>query len=154
MPVMLVGCFFGCASPPPLSEEPASSTLVREGYAVEFTEGQFVGDVRSLKDPDSTDLRELAMTLPILESPEALDWYYENSAPAITEDQWRLPADGAQGGVLVERLPSATNGAQRLRLTVNPIPLGVPPKGFQYVSELERREGGWLVLEAEKTRTL
>lgn len=94
------------------------------------------------------------MTLPILESPENLEWYYKNSAPAVTEMQWRLPADGAQASVLVKRLPQSRSGAQRIRLTIWPIPLGDPPQGFVHVSRLERRDGGWMVLEATKTRTL
>lgn len=142
MPMIFV---VGCASSPP---------PIHEGYATEFTEGEFVRDVRPLKPQDSTDLRELAMTLPILEMPDNPEWYYEKSAPAVTEESWNLPGDGAQAGVRVERLPRSASGAQRIRLTISPLPMGDPLQGFRYVSMLERRDGGWMILEATKTQTI
>jgi hypothetical protein len=122
------------------------------GYATTFEKGDFIPDRRPLKSKDSRDLRELALTLPIWESESAAStkWVYENSCAATDADHWITPADGAQPAVEVKRLPDSSLGAQRLEIWVPPSKLNSSPRSTSWTSTVERRDGGWLVLNARK----
>ena len=95
--------FCGCSAP---------ALRVHHGYATGFERGAIVADVRALP-ADSTDLREMALTLPILEDPS--DHYrsliYKHSESATSAESWDLFVDGAQSPVRVERLPLSRRGA-------------------------------------------
>ncbi len=125
---------------------------VNKGYATTFEKGDFIPDRRPLKSKDSRDLRELALTLPIWESESdaSTKWVYENSSAANDADRWTTPADGAQSAVVLKRLPVSPNGAQRLEIWVPPSKLNSSPRSSSWTSIVERREGGWLVLNAGK----
>ncbi len=135
----------GCSAP----EE--RHTKIHQGDATSFEKGDFVPDVQPLSPSDSTDLREMALSLPILEVTR--EFVYKNSKPANEASSWDLPADGAQMQVKIKRLESSSSGAQRVQMTMGPS-LKDPnlmdnPK--MWVSELERAEGGWKVLSAVET---
>lgn len=123
-----------------------------DGYATGFRRGHVVKDLRPLEPSDSTDLREMAFTLPIIEvrDPTSFDWFYEMSESAPTQQTWDLPADGAQAPATLVRLPQHEDGSQQIELRLFPLPAGFPPKPASYYSRLKRIDGGWLVLKAWK----
>ena len=123
-------------------------------HATGFFKGQFVRDVRPLTPPDTTDLREMALTLPILEddSDYNTSLIYKNSKAAITTRTWDLPTDGAQPSVRIERLKPAANGAATIMMTMGPSVIDANPSNpTLWVSRLERVSRGWRVLSATTT---
>jgi len=81
-----------------------------------FKAGQMLQDIRPLSSSRNTDLREMAFTLPIIESRNNLDWYYEESESAVSSPRWNLPADGAQDPVVLVRLPRLEDGSQQIQM--------------------------------------
>lgn len=139
--ISLVFALCGCVS---LSDD--------KEWATGFHRGQIIQDLRPLKPSQSTDLREMAFTLPIIEvrDPTTFDWFYEMSEAAPTQETWDLPADGAQAPATLVRLPRHEDGSQQIELRLFPLPTGVPPKPVSHYSRLKRIDGGWLVLKAWK----
>lgn len=113
-------------------------------YPENFKRGQVIRDQRALSALNRTDLREMALTLPIIESRDHLDWYYENSSSGLLVDRWELPADGAQDPAVLIRLPQHKDGSQQVELQYDPIPIEETPT---YHSILKRIDGGWKVLK-------
>ena len=114
-----------------------------------FEGSTIVSDVRPLEPADSTDLREMALTLPILEddSEYNLSLIHKNSQAATSAKTWDLPTDGAQAPVRVERLPPSPQGAPRIKMTIGPTTVDPNPSDPTLsVSKLERVPKGWRVL--------
>ena len=120
---------------------------------VGFSKGEVIRDLRPLVPSETTDLREMAYTLPILEARDeySMSWSYEMSEAAPTQPRWDLPADGAQAPVTIIRLPRHQNGAQQIEVQMHPIPTHTPYQ-VSYFGRLRRIEGGWVVTKAWKTK--
>ena len=110
--------------------------------------GEFVKDLRPVKPAHSTDLREFALSLPILETPGEFGYafVYRFSEAAPTAATWTLPGDGAQERMEIRRLKPGPEGAQRIEFERR-LWRGAPMKVYTYYVKLERRTGGWHVLE-------
>ena len=113
-------------------------------YPEQFKVGQVIPDQQPLASDSSTDLREIAFTLPIIEFRDNMDWYYQNSEDALAVDKWRVPADGIQDPAVVVRLPLHKDGSQQIELQYTPIPEEDNPT---YFSVLKRLDEGWVVLK-------
>ena len=124
-----------------------STKATNSPHPENFKRGQVIQDERPLVPANSTDLRELAFTLPMLESQDDLSWYYSSSDSAVSVDRWDLPHDGAQDPATLIRLPRHEDGSQQIELQYSPIPIGEVPTSF---SILKRIDGGWLVLKTWK----
>jgi hypothetical protein len=119
-----------------------------------FTKGNFIPDVKPLSPRNENDLREVAMSLPIWESDLKTTerWVMENSKPGVGVDQWTNPADGAQSAVTIRRLADSGTGATRVAVD-HPSLMIFTPSGGRYLpwsATLERRRGGWQVMDAIK----
>ena len=120
----------------------------------EFTKGNFISDVKPLSPGNEDDLREVAMSLPIWETNlKSLEsWIMEHSEPGVGVDQWTNPADGAQSPVTLRRLAGSGTGATRVAVD-HPSLMIHTPSGGRYrpwSATLERRPGGWQVMEVIK----
>ena len=113
----------------------------------EGSEGEKMRDLRPVPE-GSTDLREFALSLPILESRSqgSIDWYYDMSEAAPTQSTWELPTDGAQPPVTVRRLPSLKDGSQQIEIQLHPL-----ESQYDEYYQLQRIKGGWMIL---KTATI
>ncbi|MFC7338183.1 hypothetical protein ACFQY0_13395 [Haloferula chungangensis] len=114
-----------------------------------FRQGNFIPDEKPLKAEDTTDLREVALSLPIWESSwkSSEEWVYMNSKDGRRVDQWTNPADGAQHAVTIKRLAKSSEGLTRVGV-FHPSLKVFTPDGGRYGSwsaVLERRTGGWFV---------
>jgi len=120
----------------------------------QFYKGNFIPDEKPLRAESIRDLREVALSLPIWEGgwQNSEEWIYKRSENGIRVDKWTNPADGAQSSVTLTRLTVSPEG--RLRVEVNHPALKIfTPSGGLYnpwVAVLERREGGWIVVAANK----
>ncbi len=122
-----------------------------DGWISGVKRGQKIRDLRTVPK-HSTDLRELSLSLPILESRDSatLDVYYELSEAAPDKDVWHLPADGAQIPVTVTRLPNDANGLQKIRLSYSHVRDGNYAEFDSYETSLKRLEGEWEVTDHRK----
>ena len=118
----------------------------------EVKHGQTIPDLRPVPK-GSTDLREFALSLPILEGrdTDSINWFYEMSEPAPTQQIWELPVDGAQGAATIRRLPNHSDGQQQIELECSTVPDGVPMTSDITRAKLRRTENGWLVLKSKTT---
>lgn len=119
-----------------------------------FTKGNFIPDVKPLSPRNENDLREVAMSLPIWE-PDMKSteiWVMENSKPGVGVDQWTNPADGAQSAVTIRRLADSGTGATRVAVDHPSLKIFTPSGGryLPWSATIERRRGGWLVVDAIK----
>jgi hypothetical protein len=115
------------------------------GWISDFKKGQKIEELRHV-DKNSTDLREFALSLPILEgrTTDNIDWFYRMSDPASTEQEWELPADGAQSPATLIRLPNHKDGSQQIELNVFPL------ESTEYDHyKLKRIDKGWIILRAD-----
>lgn len=124
-----------------------SAKVENNPHPESFKRGDVIRDERPLVPNNSTDLREMAFTLPVIESRHHLSWYYDASDSAISANRWDLPYDGAQDPATLVRLPRHKDGSQQIELQYSPIPIGEVPTSF---SILKRIDGGWLVLKTWK----
>ena len=132
-----------------------STAEYHEGWFSEVKRGQKIRDLRPVPQ-DSTDLREFALSLPILEGRDehSINWFYEMSSAAPLQQEWELPADGAQSPATIIRLPNHADGSQQIDVHQASIPAGIPMKSTSILARLKRIDSGWLVIEAEaKTKT-
>jgi hypothetical protein len=119
-----------------------------EEYWEIMATGKTVKDLRPVKPSDSTDLREFALSLPIQESrtESHFAFVYKHSEPAPDAKTWIHPADGAQYPAKITRLKPGDNGAQRIEVEMG-LWRGAPMTKYIHIAKLERREGGWQVLD-------
>ena len=137
--------FMVCAACSP--QESSKQSAVPDHW---FQVGEIVPDLRPIIPTDSTDLREFALALPILEvrTQETYDWIYEESSSALTSQEWRLPADGAQAPVTIYRMSNTATGAQRIRV-VAATWIPIPDRSQNELSAiLERLDKGWRVVDS------
>lgn len=126
-----------------------SSTKYHKGKFSEIENGYKLTDLRPVPK-GSTDLREFALSLPILEGrdEDTINWFYEMSDPAPTQMKWELPADGAQDPATIKRLPVHTDGSQQIEVLQFNSPRETPMISVFTNAKLKRVKDGWLVLES------
>ena len=119
-----------------------------------FKQGNFIHDEKPLRDEDTRDLREVALSLPIWESSwkESEEWIYKHSEEGRRADEWTNPADGAQHAVTIRRLKESPEGRTRVEVHHPYLKIFTPDGGryYPWVAVLERGEGGWFVEDANK----
>jgi hypothetical protein len=102
-------------------------------------EAPFIADARPLRNPNSTNLKELAETLPIFASGDSKTWVRSSSNE---EGEWLTRIGDPNTPVRVKRLGSSPQGAQRIKVLVGPSNKS-DDKQTIWVYELERVSGGW-----------
>ena len=103
-------------------------------------EAPFIPDAKPLRNSKSTNLKELAETLPIFQSGDSKTWVRSNSA---TEGEWLTRIGDPNTPVRIKRLPSSPQGAQRIKVLVGPNTKSKEQSPTVWVYELERVSGGW-----------
>jgi hypothetical protein len=118
----------------------SSCATTRQVVPYTGLESQFIPDARPLRNPNSTDLKALAETLPIFHSGDSKTWVRNSN----TQDgEWLTRIGDPKTPVSIKRLPSSPQGAQRISVLVGPS-IGsteTPPPTWVY--DLERTSGGW-----------
>ncbi|MGJ8643365.1 MAG: hypothetical protein ACSHX9_08170 [Luteolibacter sp.] len=117
-------------------------------YWERMATGKILKDLRSVKPADTTDLRELALSLPIVESrsDSAYKFVYSSSKAAPDAETWIMPGDGAQYPVAIRRLKPGEGGALRIEVEMG---LWLETIEHRHIARLERRKGGWFVLDGK-----
>ncbi len=130
---------------------PAEAGKEHPRYWETMATGNILKDLRSVKPADTTDLRELALSLPIVESRSdpAYKFVYSSSKAAPDAETWIMPGDGAQYSVEIRRLKPGEGGALRIEVEMG---LWLDTIEHRHIARLERRKGGWLVLDGKLLR--
>ena len=120
-------------------------------YWERMATGKELEDLRPVNPADTTDLRELALSLPIVEtrSEAAYQYFYGSSKAAPEAGSWTLPGDGAQYPAEIRRLRPGESGRVRIEVEMG---LWIDTVEHRHVARLERRTGGWSVLEGRLFR--
>lgn len=103
-------------------------------------EAPFIPDAKPLRNPKSTDLRDLAETLPIFNSGDSKTWV-RNSNPQ--DGEWLTRIGDPTTPVRIKRLPPGPSGAQRIKVMVGPSKTSEENPPPTWVYDLERANGGW-----------
>jgi hypothetical protein len=116
-------------------------------------EKKFIPDGLPIRDQNTTNLEDFAMTLPVFETGDPVSWIESGPGATNRGDEWVIHPDGAQAPVKIERLEPSDQGAQRIKLQTGPSFMSRESPPPIWVYELERTTGGWKVLESYKRRS-
>jgi hypothetical protein len=103
-----------------------------------------IPDFLALTPPESTDLGDLVLTIPVFEiAPEdRRRWISTTGVYSHDRNELYLAGDGAQISIRVRRIATDENGPTRIRVTLGPD----EDQNFMWSYELQRIEGGWRCL--------
>ena len=113
-------------------------------------EKKFIPDENEISEPNTTDLQDFAITLPIFETGDAIEWIESGPGAINRGDEWVIRADGAQAPVKIQRLEASSQGAQRIKVLIGPSVISKESPPPIWVYELERSSGGWKRLKSYK----
>ena len=119
-----------------------------------LAEGNTIEDVRAVEPSDTTDLREFALSLPMVVRTRNDNGYkhvYNRSKAAPYANTWTMPGDGAQYPFKVRRSKPGINGEQRIELEMG-LYRESHSKLYIHIAKLERRDEGWFVIDAKLYR--
>ncbi len=113
-------------------------------------EKTFIPDENPIRDPDTKNLEDFAVTLPVFESGDAIGWIESGPGAINREEEWVIRADGAQAPVKIQRLERSPQGSQRIKVLIGPSLVSKESPPPIWVYEVERASGGWEQLRSYK----